>query len=224
MCVLPFLYPLPPPHLPLCPLGNSRLPDLTQTNLVNIYLFHADSRTQVLQIVNVTNPFGQAGQIAKQVDDLWFPDGGVDFNGSSISYPYYWVIIRSDKTLDGTEIPQATFTAVRKCCRYPSLLLANRLTLCRNDACRFCDIIHRLFIICRRIIGFCDVGLVVVGLSPGCFCLQLKERKWNPRELTSQFSVRLSPLGNCRHCCPRLFCYYGVGYSWVPPCAPCTAQ
>jgi len=118
MCVLPSLYSLPPPHpqphLPLCPLGNSRLPDLTQTNLVNIYLFHADSRTEVLRATNVTNPFGQAGQIARQVDDLWFPDGGVDFNGSSISYPYYWVITRSDKTLDGTEIPQATFTAVRE--------------------------------------------------------------------------------------------------------------
>jgi len=113
---------IPSPHLPLCLLGNSRLPDLTQTNLVNIYLFHADSRTEVLRISNVTNPFGQAGQIARQVDDLWFPDGGVNFNGSSISYPYYWVITRSDKTLDGTEIPQATFTAVRKCCCYPTPL------------------------------------------------------------------------------------------------------
>lgn len=119
MCVLPSPQSLPPPHssprLPLCPLGNSQLPDLTQTNLVNIYLFHADSRTEVLSIMNVTNPFGQAGQIARQVNDLWFPNGGVNFAGSSISYPYYWVITRSDKTLDGTEIPQATFSAVRKC-------------------------------------------------------------------------------------------------------------
>ncbi|KAH9179326.1 hypothetical protein EDB89DRAFT_2160830 [Lactarius sanguifluus] len=92
---------------------NSRLPDLTQTNRVNIYLFHADSGDEILRVTNQTNPFGRAGSIAKQVNDLWFPNGGVNFNGSPISYPYYWVITRSDKTLDGTEIPQATFSAVQ---------------------------------------------------------------------------------------------------------------
>lgn len=92
---------------------NSRLPDLTQTNLVNIYLFHADSGDLVLRVTNETNPFGRAGSIAKQVNDSWFQNGGLNFNGSAISYPYYWVITRSDKTLDGTEIPQATFSAVQ---------------------------------------------------------------------------------------------------------------
>jgi hypothetical protein len=87
---------------------------LTQTNLVNIYLFHADSGNEVLRVMNETNPFGRAGTIAKQVDDQWFPNGGVTFNGSSITYPYYWVITRSDATLDGTEIPLSTFSAVRK--------------------------------------------------------------------------------------------------------------
>jgi len=86
---------------------------LTQTNLVNIYLFHADSGNQILSVMNETNPFGRAGSIAKQVDDLWFPNGGLNFNGTPISYPYYWVITRSDATLDGTEIPQATFSAVQ---------------------------------------------------------------------------------------------------------------
>ncbi|KAI9465409.1 hypothetical protein BJY52DRAFT_1243810 [Lactarius psammicola] len=93
--------------------GNSRLPDLTQTNRVNIYLFHADSGDEVLRVTGETNPFGRAGSIAKQVNDSWFPNGGVNFNGSAISYPFYWVITRADKTLDGTEIPQATFSAVQ---------------------------------------------------------------------------------------------------------------
>jgi hypothetical protein len=111
---LPHLASIPGPYLPFYPLGNSRLPDLTQTNLVNIYLFHADSGNEVLRVMNQTNPFGRAGTIAKQVDDEWFPNGGVTFNGSSITYPYYWVITRSDATLDGTEIPLSTFSAVRK--------------------------------------------------------------------------------------------------------------
>ncbi|KAI9509191.1 hypothetical protein F5148DRAFT_1367313 [Russula earlei] len=92
---------------------NSRLPDLTQTNLVNIYLFHADSGLEVLRVTNETNPFGRAGSIASQVNDTWFPNGGLNFNGTPISYPYYWVITRSDKVLDGTDIPQATFSAVQ---------------------------------------------------------------------------------------------------------------
>jgi hypothetical protein len=100
--------------LPLYLLGNSGLPDFTQTNLVNIYLFHADSAIEVLRVVNQTNPFGRAGSIAKQVNDDWFPNGGTGFNGSSTTYPYYWVITRSDKTLDGTETPLSTFSAIRK--------------------------------------------------------------------------------------------------------------
>ncbi|KAI0304340.1 hypothetical protein B0F90DRAFT_1625956 [Multifurca ochricompacta] len=92
---------------------NSRLPDLTQTNQVNIYLFHADSGDEVLRVTDEVNPFGRAGSIAKQVNDSWFPNGGVNFNGTPISYPFYWVITRSDKTLDGTEIPQSTFSAVQ---------------------------------------------------------------------------------------------------------------
>ncbi|KAI0279229.1 hypothetical protein BGY98DRAFT_1096305 [Russula aff. rugulosa BPL654] len=92
---------------------NSRLPTLTQTNLVNIYLFHADSGSQVLSVLNETNPFGRAGSIAQQVNDSWFPNGGVSYNGTSISYPYYWIITRADKTLDGTDTPQATFSAIQ---------------------------------------------------------------------------------------------------------------
>jgi hypothetical protein len=122
------------PPLPFSPLGNSRLPEFTQFNLVNIYLFHADSGQQVLSVMNETNPVGRAGQIFQQVDDTWFPSGGVDWHGSNISYPFYWVITRSDKTLDGTESPQATFSAVRKCSLYLPLLV-NSLTLRRNDIC-----------------------------------------------------------------------------------------
>ncbi|KAH9969696.1 hypothetical protein BC827DRAFT_1257544 [Russula dissimulans] len=102
-----------PQHQWACFIWNSRLPEFTQFNLVNIYLFHADSGQQVLSVMNETNPVGRAGQIFQQVDDTWFPSGGVDWHGSNISYPFYWVITRSDKTLDGTESPQATFSAVQ---------------------------------------------------------------------------------------------------------------
>lgn len=110
---IPSLHPLS--YLLTSHIGNSRLPQFSQTNLVNLYLFHADSGDEVLRVINETNPTGIAGSIAKQVNDSWFPNGGLNFNGSPIAYTYYWVVTRSDQTLDGTEIPQATFTAVREC-------------------------------------------------------------------------------------------------------------
>src|ERR1700722_15632971 len=94
--------------------GNSRLPELTQTNLVDIYLFRADSLEDILRFSNVTNPVNIAGSITAQVNDTWWGEQGNNWNGQNVSYPYYWVIIRSDKGLDGSEVPQPIFTAVRK--------------------------------------------------------------------------------------------------------------
>ena len=65
MCVPPLSYLIAGIYLPLLLPGNSRLPDLTQTNLVNIYLFHADSGYEILRVSNETNPFGRAGSIAQ---------------------------------------------------------------------------------------------------------------------------------------------------------------
>ncbi|KAF8969018.1 hypothetical protein BDZ97DRAFT_1915704 [Flammula alnicola] len=92
---------------------NSRRPELTQTNLVDIFLFRADSQQQILHLANQTNPSDQAGHITQQVDDRWFGTQGFNFNGTQTPFPFYWVIIRSDKTLDGNQVPQPIFTAVQ---------------------------------------------------------------------------------------------------------------
>jgi len=94
--------------------GNSRRPELTQTNLVDVFLFRADSLTQMLYFPNQTNPSDQAGVVRAQVNDSWWGGDGSDWAGQNISYPYFWVIIRSDATLDGSQIPQTTFSAVRE--------------------------------------------------------------------------------------------------------------
>ena len=95
--------------------GNSRRPDLTQTNLVDIFLFRGDSGQQILYFPNTSNPTDQAGLLTAQVNDTWWGTDGQNWNGSNVSYPFYWVIIRSDKTLDGNQVAQPTFTAVREC-------------------------------------------------------------------------------------------------------------
>ncbi|KAF7297829.1 hypothetical protein MKEN_01406700 [Mycena kentingensis (nom. inval.)] len=93
---------------------NSNLPEFTQTNRVNIYLFHGDSQEQILQFTDVVNPKGQAGYITAPVNDSWWGDRGTNWNNANISYPFFWIMSRSDKSLaDGSQVPQATFTAVQ---------------------------------------------------------------------------------------------------------------
>ncbi|KAK7048187.1 hypothetical protein R3P38DRAFT_1853750 [Favolaschia claudopus] len=93
---------------------NSNLPEFTQTNRVNIYLFHGDSLEQILFFRNVLNPQGQAGSITAQVNDSWWGNRGANWDGQNISYPFFWIMSRSDQSLDdGTQKPQATFQAVQ---------------------------------------------------------------------------------------------------------------
>jgi len=93
---------------------NSNLPDFTQTESVNIFLFHGDSQQQILSFQNVTNPREQAGSVTAQVNDSWWGDRGSNWNGQNISYPFFWIMSRSDQSLDdGTQKPQTTFSAVQ---------------------------------------------------------------------------------------------------------------
>ncbi|KAJ7069966.1 hypothetical protein C8F01DRAFT_1114778 [Mycena amicta] len=93
---------------------NSNLPEFTQTDRVNIFLFHGDSQEQILAFSNIVNPKGQAGSITAQVNDSWWGDRGANWDNANISYPFFWIMSRSDKSLsDGTQLPQATFTAVQ---------------------------------------------------------------------------------------------------------------
>ncbi|KAI0333750.1 hypothetical protein GY45DRAFT_234479 [Cubamyces sp. BRFM 1775] len=92
---------------------NSKLPQFTQTNLVNIYLFHADSGEQVLEMQDVPNPFYEAGSKHFQVNDTWFGSRGASWNGQNVSFPMYFIVTRNDRPLDNSAIPQSTFTAVQ---------------------------------------------------------------------------------------------------------------
>ncbi|KAI0643162.1 hypothetical protein C8Q79DRAFT_981893 [Trametes meyenii] len=92
---------------------NSRLPQWAQTELVNIYLFHADSDEQVLNVTNVENPVNLSGNRHFQVDDRWWGARGAQWSGQNVSFPFYFIITRNDRPLDNNAIPQATFTAVQ---------------------------------------------------------------------------------------------------------------
>ena len=95
--------------------GNSRRPELTQTNKVDIFLFRGDRQEELLHFREVSNPSEQAGLIRTQVNDTWFGSDGDTYSpgGANQTFPFYWVIIRSDKTLDGNQVAQPIFTAVQ---------------------------------------------------------------------------------------------------------------
>lgn len=94
--------------------GNSRLPQFTQTNLVNIYLFSATTQKPILTYLDQQNPTGEAGLLHAPVNDTWFGDRGGLWSGSNQTFLFYWVITRNDETLDGSQTPQPIFSAVRK--------------------------------------------------------------------------------------------------------------
>ncbi|KAJ7060863.1 hypothetical protein C8F01DRAFT_1253343 [Mycena amicta] len=93
---------------------NSQNPDFTQTDRVDIYLYHGDSLEQIFAKKNHINPKGQAGSVTSQVNDTWWGERGADWAGTNISYPFYWLIARAGEDLDdGTLRPQTTFSAVQ---------------------------------------------------------------------------------------------------------------
>ncbi|KAI0074062.1 hypothetical protein K474DRAFT_114745 [Panus rudis PR-1116 ss-1] len=92
---------------------NSRLPQFTQTNLVNIYLFNATSQEIILSWRNVTNPRDRAGVIRSTVDDTWFGPRGAEWKGGNMSYLYYWVVTGPNDDVQRQGLPQPIFTAVQ---------------------------------------------------------------------------------------------------------------
>lgn len=81
---------------------------------MNIYLFHGDSGQQVFSRLDYPNPTNRAGDITALVNDTWWGDRGQDYKGGNISYLFYWVITPGGQSLGANDLPQATFTAVRK--------------------------------------------------------------------------------------------------------------
>lgn len=91
---------------------NSRRPQLLQFNIVQLYLFNADTNEYILNFTE-TNPTGNAGEMNTPVDDTWFGDVGNTWTpGQNFSYPFYWVVTNQNG-LDGSQTTNPTFTAIQ---------------------------------------------------------------------------------------------------------------
>lgn len=95
------------------PIGNSRRPQLTQFNIVNLYLYNADTQEPLFTIAGVQNPTGTAGQYNLPVNDSWFGTRGQSWQpGQNFSYPFFWIVTNQDG-LDGSQTTNPIFYAVR---------------------------------------------------------------------------------------------------------------
>jgi len=66
----------------------SQRPELTQTNLIDVFLFRTDSQQQILQFCKIPSPTEQTGFVHVQVNDSQFGEQGNNRNCQDISYPY----------------------------------------------------------------------------------------------------------------------------------------
>ncbi|KAI0786834.1 hypothetical protein C8Q75DRAFT_246366 [Abortiporus biennis] len=101
-----------PQHEVAALVWNSNLPQFTQTNLLNIYLFDASTNSIIHSWPNQTNPRGRSGVLHFPVNDTWFGTRGLNWNGQPTNFIYYWVVTRNDVSVD-VGIPQPIFTAVQ---------------------------------------------------------------------------------------------------------------
>ncbi|KIJ59490.1 hypothetical protein HYDPIDRAFT_118478 [Hydnomerulius pinastri MD-312] len=92
---------------------NSRRPQIDQYNLVNLYLFNADTQEALFSITDYTNPTGTAGQYNLPVNDSWFGEKGTEWTpGTNLSYPFYW-IVTDQNGLSGSQTTNPTFYAIQ---------------------------------------------------------------------------------------------------------------
>ncbi|KAL4073115.1 hypothetical protein V8B97DRAFT_2005785 [Scleroderma yunnanense] len=92
---------------------NSRRPQLTQFNVVNLYLFNADTQNPLFTIAGLQNPTGTAGQYNLPVNDSWFGTRGASWQpGQNLTYPFFWIVTNEDG-LDGSQTTNPTFYAVQ---------------------------------------------------------------------------------------------------------------
>lgn len=88
-------------------LWNYRNPVFTGASSLDVYLFHADSEAQVWQLSDVPNAYRS---LAIQVNASWFPSPP---DNESHTSPFYFAVVPSGTTLDGSISLGPTFNAVQ---------------------------------------------------------------------------------------------------------------
>jgi hypothetical protein len=92
------------------PLGNTGLPQFSQTKIVDVYLFHADSDQVVSVWPNIS--YG-AGHLAVTPNDTWWGDKGTTFTpGTTLPQPFFFILVANGAN-SLSQPRQSTFTATR---------------------------------------------------------------------------------------------------------------
>ncbi|KAG1897505.1 uncharacterized protein F5891DRAFT_957189 [Suillus fuscotomentosus] len=92
---------------------NSRRPQISQFNIVQLYLFDADTNSPILNFTQ-QNPTTSAGEMNAEVNDTWFGSKGTSWTpGQNFSYPFYWVVTNQNGLDNGTYTTNPTFLAIQ---------------------------------------------------------------------------------------------------------------
>lgn len=90
---------------------NSQFPTFIGVGKVDIYLYHADSETIATSYLGIESARGTIGILP---GESWWPIETQWTVGSNRTFPYFFVIVDANSTLNGGEQHQATFSAIRK--------------------------------------------------------------------------------------------------------------
>ncbi|KAK4695098.1 hypothetical protein P7C70_g8620, partial [Phenoliferia sp. Uapishka_3] len=92
---------------------NAQLPTFIGAGYLDVYLYHSDSQTVAVTYRGVQNAAGMIAVLPNS--DWWRTETSRDWDGvSNITYPYYFVVVTANATLNGAEIHQSTFSAIRE--------------------------------------------------------------------------------------------------------------
>ncbi|KZT73965.1 hypothetical protein DAEQUDRAFT_363839 [Daedalea quercina L-15889] len=93
---------------------NSRLPQFDSTNLVDIFLYNADSQELIQSWPNEVNPSAYSGQVGACVNDsFWGNNQGSNWDGENITSHYYFAITPNTQSGVAYQSPISTFVAVQ---------------------------------------------------------------------------------------------------------------
>lgn len=189
--------------------GNSRLPQFTRTNSLNIYLYEAASGSIVKQWLNHPNPKDRAGVLRYQVNDTWWGDRGAGWNGQNRNFLYYWVATAPEADPKVQGIPQPIFTAVRKYNITFSLPTFLGLTwkYYRDNTRRLCGRVHvlsgcSLVVICCSSIPVLPLCSIFTFICLSRRSLNLNQHRPGPYRQRPRWERRLyiPSLGHRRDC------------------------
>ncbi|KAL8283942.1 hypothetical protein RQP46_005374 [Phenoliferia psychrophenolica] len=112
---------------------NAQLPSFVGASFLDVYLYHADSQTVAKKYASEPNAQGMIAILPD--DDWWRVETTRDWEGASnLTWPYYFIVVPANQTLNGAEVHQSTFSAIQTSMPASLLTTATPITTSSNSS------------------------------------------------------------------------------------------